>query len=323
MRLAYRPSNPCVRPIMNEVIANLYAQMRQCVEAADIQGLKNIYLEQFDLLCKPDERSADFLHGIMEAERYDILQGIIEAFDEHFRQADLSPFHKENEALIRKGFFDQPNSENENLLLLAARNSQETLVNGLLDNHANVNQTSIDLSSPLLEATEEENAAIIQVLIDHGADVRQQNAHGLMPFDVACRKAQPMLMLTLAPGKKAAVSTPTPELQPDHSLEFIELAEKEEYEAIEIYLDGLAAQSADHKVKVSAEMLQSTQGKPKLFKLLIQYKNGFVCASMPHGNDAIGAVEDHGAQHLGKPGETVELVGIPLEESSNVLSSCL
>lgn len=306
---------------MNEKIANLYAQMRQCVETADIQSIKNIYLEQFDLLCKPDERSADFLHGIMEAERYDILQGIIEAFDEHFSQADLRPFH--NEALIRKRFFDQPNSENETLLLLAARNSQETLVNGLLDNHANVHQTSIDLSFPLLEATEEENSAIIQVLIDHGADVCQQNAHGLMPFDVACRKEQPMLMLTLAPGKKAAVSTSTPGLQPDHSPEFIELAEKEEYEAIGIYLDGLAAQSADHRVEVSAAMLQSTQGKPKLFKLLVQYKNGFVCADMPHGNDAIGVVEEHGAQHLGKLGETVELVGISLEDSSKVLSSCL
>lgn len=308
---------------MNKEIANLYAQLGHCAQASDVQSIKNIYLAEFDLLSKPDALSAGFLHAIMDAERYEILQGIMEAFDKHFQRTDLSPIHKENEALIRKSFFGQQNAENENLLLLAARNSQETLVNGLLKNHADVNQTSIRLSSPLLEATEEENTAIIELLIDHGADIHQKNAHGLMPFDLACLKDKSMMMLILADGKKADAYTAPPELQPDHSPVFVELVEKEEYSAIEGYLDVLAAQSPDHKVQVSAEMLQSTQGKPKLFKLLIQYKNGFVCVDAPHGNDAIGAVADHGAQYLGKPGETVELVGIPLEDSSNVLSGCL
>lgn len=319
---------------MNEEIANLYAQLRQCAQAADVQAIKNIYLAEFDRLSKPDALSADFLHAIMEAESYDILQGIMEAFDEHFQRPDLSPFHKENEALIRQSFFGQNNAENENLLLLAARNSQETLVNGLLKNHADVNQTSIHLSSPLLEATEEENPAIIQLLIDHGADIHQKNAHGLTPFDLACRKEKSTMMLVLADGKKAYASTAAPEPQPDHSPAFVELVEKEEYAAIQAYLDVLAAQSPDHKVQVSAEMLQSTQDKTKLFKLLIQYKNGFVCVDTPHGNHSLGAGQDQGghdqpsvcdpgAQHFRKPGEAVQLVAMPCEDGMSVLPNCL
>lgn len=301
---------------MSEELLSTYEQLHRHVDDSNIESIKNLYRDEFQVLHKPNAYSAALLHRIMAAEKYDILLGIMAAFDAHFQRSDLKPAHKLREAFIRKDFFDQPNADNETLLLLAARNSQTPLVKQLLKNHADVNKTSTDGSFPLREATEEESQEIIEELVAHGANIFQKDTHNHTPFELACRKEKLQIMLTLIKADKAQANifelphAPQHSMLPEHSANFVRLVENGQFAAVLVHLDELAARSADRKVEVTPEMLQSTQGNRELFKLLIQYKNGLVPIGTTRDEEFIDA-DECSQSHCGYTDCTSEVHGNP------------
>jgi ankyrin repeat protein len=75
--------------------------------------------------------------------------------------------------------------ENLHSLALASSLGQEIVCRNLLEAGADVNAADVYSNTPLYYAVRSENAAIVKLLLEHGADMKRRNMNGWTPLDLA------------------------------------------------------------------------------------------------------------------------------------------
>jgi ankyrin repeat protein len=82
---------------------------------------------------------------------------------------------------------DDHTKEDKNVLLLAAQNNTQNVVQPLLEISSDVNCQDVDGNSPLhMVHTSADDQALFELLIKHGADINLRNNDGWTPLMVAC-----------------------------------------------------------------------------------------------------------------------------------------
>ncbi|MBS7779125.1 ankyrin repeat domain-containing protein [Acidovorax sp. CCYZU-2555] len=309
---------------MNPQIANLYYLLKTSAKASDIQLIKRLISDNFELLCHAKKHSTSFLHELIESDNYEIIGTIFDTFDENFEKPNLSPSCKAMETEVRRKFFDQENAKGDTPLILAARYGKAEFLVKFLKNHADVNHANRNHSTALLEAIEEESLEMTRILLTYDADLHIENAYKLSPLELAFQKENIALYSMLFYGQTTRENTESATFSAestkdlDFALSLSQLVKKGNKDILINNLNEIVAQSENHTVKIHPFVLQSAQDYPDIFRLLNKYKSGLHennIKSEEYSFSADEAPDSHGCPAASdpsrEPGEGIRIVGTP------------
>jgi ankyrin repeat protein len=149
----------------------------------------------------------------------------------------------------------------------AIQRGDNAAVRQLLQNHADVNATQPDGSTPLLLAVDRNNTEVVELLVRAGANVRTANEYGATALSVASTRGNTAIIKMLLDAKAdpdaALLSGETP---------LMSAVDKGNVDAARLLLDaGANANVKESKGGQTALMWAASGKQPEIVKLLVEH----------------------------------------------------